>query len=393
MADEQTVIEETITEEKPTTSQLLQAAAFDKPAEQPQITNEQVQTQATPIAEAKKVEEEILDPKDWLKREFQVDDADILRQQIKEYNELKAKGTEGIKFANEQSKQLHELIREGKTKEVKNFIETQEQLEILSSVDVNKDTAADIIKLQIKLKNPQLDNSEVEFQYKQNYVAPKEPVQRATETDEEFEERKSEWDDKVQAIETNRVIAAKMAQPELVKLKSELVLPDISPKEVNSNQQQLSQEDLLVIENQKKSFLQSAETIINSFNGFTVPVKDKDVDYSVNYAPSLEEKTFVSNKIKDFAESGFDANALLAERWVAEDGKTLKVEQMVKDLSRIYGDEKITQKLALDSANKRLESYLKDKKQINVNETNQSSTFSPSDNLTEMDKVREQAFA
>ena len=35
--------------------------------------------------------EEILDPTDWLKREFGVDSPEVLKQQIKEYGELKSK--------------------------------------------------------------------------------------------------------------------------------------------------------------------------------------------------------------------------------------------------------------------------------------------------------------
>ena len=45
---------------------------------------------------------------------------------------------------------------------------------------------------------------------------------------------------------------------------------------------------------------------------------------------------------------------------------------MVKDLSLIYSNEKQSQKLVADAANKRLELYLKEKKNINLNETNNS---------------------
>jgi len=47
-------------------------------------------------------------------------------------------------------------------------------------------------------------------------------------------------------------------------------------------------------------------------------------------------------------------------------------------------------KLATDSANKRLEAYLKDKKQINVNETNPNGQLSlEKDNTSETAKLQE----
>lgn len=149
----------------------------------------------------------------------------------------------------------------------------------------------------------------------------------------------------------------------------------------------------MLLKKNQESFLLSAEKTVNEFNGFSLQVKDKDVDYTVSYSPSQEERTFVNSKIKDFAESGFNANAILADRWVSEDGKSVNIDTMVKDLSRIYGDDKISQKLVVDAANKRLETYLKDKKQISVNGQQEQGTFSPTNNQSEMDKVREEAFA
>lgn len=347
-----------------------------------------------PVAQAQSqpvVVEEIVVPTDWLKREFDIEDPAILKAEREELKAIKANPpkAEEIKFADEQSKQIYELLREGgeKRKEVLQILKNQEEIENLSGLEVNVDNAADIIKLQMKLKNKQLTAKEIEFQYNQNYVAPKEPVQRASELDEDFEERHNEWKEKVETVQMKRVIDAKMAQPDLSKLKSELVFPDI--KREGSQQQQLSQEDLKAMKENADEFSKFADTVINSFNGFTVQVKDKDVDYPVSYGSSQEEKTFIATELKNFAESNFDANALLAKRWVENDGKTIKVEQMVKDLSRIYYGEKAEQKIATDAANKRMDEFLKSKKQINVNETTKTSTFVPNEK-TKSEQMQEQ---
>jgi hypothetical protein len=388
MAEEATLQTEQKVETQ-TTSQLLQEAAFGSGV--PRETKKE----DAPIVEPKKDEEEIVEPSEWLEREFGTKDVAILKAEREELKKLKeTPPPQEIKFADDQSKQIYELLREGgeKKKAVRQFLETQEQLDNLASLEVGKDNAEDIIKLQMKLKNSSLTPKEIDFEYKQNYVAPKEPVQKTTETDEEFEERKNEWKEQVTNVEMKKIIAAKLAQPELSKLKTELVLPEIQQKEI-STEKKPTQEDLDAFKKEQDSFLQSAQKSITDFNGFSLQVKDKDVDYTVSYTPSQEEKTFLNGLVKKFTESNFNANALLADRWVEDDGKTIKVEQMIKDLSRIYGDDKIDQKLITDSANKRLDAYLKDKKQINVNEQNQNGTFNPSDAKSEMDKVRELAFA
>lgn len=345
-----------------------------------------------PVVEAtqKTEEEEILDPKEWLKREFDTDDISVLKAEREEYKKLKETNPSEIKFADEQSKQIHELIREGKRKEVRQFLETQDKLETLISQEVSKETAADIIKLSMQLKHKDLTPQEIDYKFNKQFGIPKEPTELATETEDEFKERHDQWKELVADVEMNRIIEAKTAKPDLEKAKAELVLPEIQQKENQGARKEPTQEELAAFESAKNSFLQSAEKSISSFNGFTSQVKDKDVDYTVSYAPSQEEKTTISNKIKEFAETGFDANSILAERWVEEDGKTIKIDQMVKDLSRIYGDDRVSQKLVSDAANKRLEAYLKDKKQIDVSGVDQNGKLQlEKDNKTEAAQLQE----
>lgn len=242
----------------------------------------------------------------------------------------------------------------------------------------------------MQLKHKDLTPQEIDYKFNKQFGIPKEPTELATETEDEFKERHDQWKELVADVEMNRIIEAKTAKPDLEKAKAELVLPEIQQKENQGARKEPTQEELAAFESAKNSFLQSAEKSISSFNGFTSQVKDKDVDYTVSYAPSQEEKTTISNKIKEFAETGFDANSILAERWVEEDGKTIKIDQMVKDLSRIYGDDRVSQKLVSDAANKRLEAYLKDKKQIDVSGVDQNGKLQlEKDNKTEAAQLQE----
>lgn len=323
----------------------------------------------TTSANTSKDEEEILEPTEWLKREFDVDDVAVLKAEREEYKKFKANPVtkEELKFADDESKHIYQLISEGKEKrkEVRQFLETQEQLETFSSIEVNKDNAEDIIKLQMKLRNRNLTPSEIDFEYKQNYVAPREPKQKVSEDADEFEERVAEWKEQVANIETKKVIAAKMAQPELSKLKSDIVLPPIQEKVKQELPKQQTQEELDAVKKDIDNFVHVTSTGLNDFNEIAATVKDKDVEIPISYKFSPEEKALIGEQLKVLAVSGFDANAILADRWVNED-KTFNVSRMIRDLAILNNEDKITQKIANDSASKRLREYTKDKKNIHL---------------------------
>jgi len=335
----------------------------------------QVEKQEAQQQEQKPAAEETkpFDPKDWLKQEFDVDDVSVIKGEREELKTLREKVKEQD-FVNEDSKKVYDYLKGGKEDDLYNFLNQKKQVEKLSKADLtDKSIAAELVKFGIQRENPSLTSDDVDFLFKQKYSIPKEPKEEDFVIDTDYEAALGTWKEQVQNIEKGMVIEAKMQQPKLAQLQQEIVLPDIR-KEQQSNAP--SQEDLAALQQMQQSFLQTVKTSVDGFKGFDVNVKDKDVDYVVSYAPSVEEKTLVSEKLNEFAQSGFDANVVLAERWVNKDGKSLNVEQMVKDLSLIYSNEKQSQKLVADAANKRLELYLKEKKNINLNETN-NSQFNP----------------
>lgn len=338
---------------------------------------------ATPAAE----EEEILDPKEWMKREFEVDDANIIKQQLKEYKELKEKpASSDYKFENEDSQRLAEAISKGDRKEVLRILETQQQVENLVQAEVNDDTADSIIKLGLKLKNKDLTDAEINHKFNRQYAIPKEPIKGEFEDDVEFEDKYNAWKEKVAEIKMDKIIDAKTMKPELLKANSELKLPEIK-QDKQGNQVEPTPQELEQFKQAKESFLQSAKQTVEGFNGFNVQVKDKDVDFSVGYTPSVEEKNLVTEKLSLLAESGFDANAIFAERWYDNATQTFKTDQMAKDLSRMLFGENAEKKLAFDSANKRMEAFLQEKKNVSVKEGNKNSTFQPNPVSTSSEKL------
>jgi len=92
---------------------------------------------------------------------------------------------------------------------------------------VTKENAADIIKMGMQMKYKTLSPEQIDYKYNKSFGIPKEPVQSAIETDEEYEERIAEWKDKVADIEMERIIEANAIVPDLEAAKSKLVLPEI----------------------------------------------------------------------------------------------------------------------------------------------------------------------
>ena len=391
------VIETTEEQQPEVTTSLsdnLQAAIWgDKPLQSSAAPAENQQQAAVETKNEETVVQEVAIPKEWLKKEFDIDDPAILKAEREELKTLREKPpvTEEIKFANEQSRLLVEYLKEGKEDEALEILNTKKKIDKLVSGDVTEANAAEIIKMSIKNKYKAsgvegINDTEVERKFNKQFGLPKEPIfNENVETEEDFNAKHDEWKEKAADIKADLLMEAKVLKPELQKLNTELVIPDIFKKDQSPQQ---TQEDLEAANKMKTSFLQTAETAVNTFSGFSVSVKDKDVNLSANYAPSQEEKTVINEKLKTFAESGFDANAILVDRWVNQDGKTLNVNQMTEDLSRIMFGDKAYQTLSSDVVNQRMELFLKEKKNINVTETDSKGTFAP-DAKSQSEKLQE----
>lgn len=330
-------------------------------------------TPSTPVTpkdttpETAKNDFDIKDPEDWFKEEFKDYGFENIEKAKQTMNEWKDKTTQQPqpKFENDFSKDVYNLILAGKTDDVIDTITKQRSVSSLLSSEVTKDNASDIIKLGLKIKYPTLTDKQIDFQYKQEYGSPKEPVfDDEKDIEEDFKKEHSEWKEKIENLEMKKVIAATMLKPDLEKYKSELILPKLD----TANQHELSQEDQAKAKEFTDSFIKSASQSIKDFNGFSVTVKDKDVELPISYELSNEEKTFINEKMQLFADRNFDVNALFADVWLNEDG-TINAKKVTEDLSRLYFAEKAYSKFANDGANKRLEEYLKQKKNISFNDT------------------------
>jgi len=334
-------------------------------------------------------EEEIVDADEWLKREFNWESADAAKAELEELRKLRetASSQADIEFANEQSAKFFKLLQEGKEDDLYSFLENKKRIDRLAAADLNSSTAAEIIKLNMAQKYKDLTPSEIEYKFNKDFGIPSRPVQKDIETDEEYQERVSAWDSKVKDIETEMLIEAKLAKPELEKYKSELVLPEIQFEAANQSYEP-SQEELAALEAQINSFKQNAQAALKSFDGFSVSVKDEEVEIPLSYAVSDEERSVVSAQLERFADSNFDANTILAERWLKEDGKgsyELNTNQIIRDLTLLQSEGKVSQKFVNDAAAKRLAEHIKRTSNVTVTSRTPQQTFSP-ENKSDMEK-------
>lgn len=362
-------------EEKPATTQ----------TEEPKPTN----TTPEEKTEEVKVEVQPTTATEWYK-ELGFENPDTAKA---EFSKLKEQKPAEVKFENEQSKHIYELLQQGKSKEVKEFLETQEKLDAYLTVEVNSQTAEDIIKLGMQIKYKNLTPSEINYKFNKEYGIPAWPVQGNDELDEDFMARKNEWSEKVKDIEMSRTIEAKLVKPELEKHKSQLVLPEIGTQQ--GQQKPPTQEELEASKKFDAAFIESVDNSIKEFSGFSVKVKNEAVglsETSIDYLIPEAEKQVLAIELKEFVEQGYNANSVFSQRWVNQDN-TLNTKLMSEDRYWLTNRDKILNKVANDSATKAIDTYLKGKKNIDINETNQQGTAQIlKENKTELDTVRDQFF-
>lgn len=349
------------------------------------------QTTTTSPDTQEEYEEEVVDADEWLKTQFGWENADAAKAEIEELRKLRegASSQAEIEFANEQSAKFFKLLQEGKEDDLYSFLENKKKFDRLSSItDLDTRSAAEIIKLNMQQKYKDLTPAEIEYKFNKQFAVPAKPNQGEMETDDEYQERLQSWEAKAKDIETEMFIEAKLAKPELEKFKNELVLPDVQFESESQNYQP-TQEELEATEALMNQFKESAKAALSSFDGFNVSVKDEEVEIPLSYAVSDEEKSVVSSQLERFADANFDANVVLAERWLKDDGKggyQLNTNQIIRDLTLLQSDGKMNQKFVNDAASKRLTEYIKKTSNVSVTSQTAQSTFNPSSSKSELDK-------
>ena len=167
---------------------------------------------------------------DTLKEKFGYEKPEDALTEIEQLRALKAAPPKAdLTFENEESEKLFKAWKSGKQDEVFEYLAEKKKLETLTSQEVNRDTAGDIIKLGMQLKYKDLTKEEIEYKFNKQFALPKQPVyNELVESEEDYQVKLDEWKERVADIEMSKIIEAKLAKPDLEGAKSKLVLPDLT---------------------------------------------------------------------------------------------------------------------------------------------------------------------
>ncbi len=285
--------------------------------------------------------------------------------------------TPEIKFENEQSKKLFEAIKGGKQKEAYAILAEQEKLELLTSSPVTKENAADIIKAGMQNKYKTLSPELIEHRYNKTFGIPKEPIQSSIETDDEYEERVTEWKEKVKDIENERIIEANIILPELEAQKAKLVLPEI---EQTVDEQYVQW---------KKSLDEEAATEAETLQAYKA-FKPTDLTFALDFIDDVNKVKTTFNWVPD-AESFQKAQEMVidAEKYYAKyknsDGSPNR-KQYLLDIYFAANKEKIIMEAMKQAKNATIKSKLPDNTSGGITRQIPQGT-----ELSEIDKLMQQA--
>ena len=160
----------------------------------------------------------------------------------------------------------------------------------------------------------------------------------------------------------NRNIEAKLAKPELEKLKSTIVLPELERPTAQASEP--TAEELEKVKAMRDNFLQKLDSDYSKVEGFTTKVKDELVELPITFKIPDEDKVAIKERLKE----GFDVNSYIDKRWFDDKGNP-KIEQMISDIFQLENPDKILSGIANKSASERLLQYQKTAKNINLGTT------------------------
>lgn len=274
-----------------------------------QVTQQEQVTSGEPqaVSEQQQVEPQPGFNFDVLKEKFSYQSPDEVVAALEDYKTLKSNPPKfEPTFENETSEKLFKALTSGKVEEVRQYLVEQDRLEKLSSLEVSDENADDIIKMSMQLKYRDLSPAEIEYKFKKEFELPKKPVYNdSVETEEDFNFRLKEWEDKVADIQMNKKIEAKLSKPLLTEAKSKLTLPTFeSPTDAGYQQYQQLMKEAELLEQQTKE----------AYKGLTpkdvqtkVPFTDEasKVNFEFTYEPDSENfkkaVEIVSDQEKFFA--------------------------------------------------------------------------------------------
>lgn len=230
-----------------------------------------------------------------------------------------------LKFHNDVSKSVYEMITEGKMEELGMFFEQQR---ILSNID--NMTAEQAIKLKMRIDDPELTDEDINDDFSIKFNEPDYDMlteQEAAKAKRRFERQLSS--------------ESKEAKKFLEGLKSELKLPEIKREQ----QQGLSPDDLTKeYDELSTSISTSVKDALNNMSKLTFSIEDKQQGVALNheYVIGDTDKTQLEARVKDYF-ADFESRYRQGDRYNGE--------KLAKDMFIIDNIDKIVRSAAMNAYN------------------------------------------
>ena len=288
-------------------------------------------------------EEEVLDEEDFIKQrtDGKYSSWDELQAALQEQQ------VQQIKFDNEASEALYNLIAEGKINEVADILYNKK---IADEIKTKPDD--EVLKSYIKFQNPEFDNDDIEAEYQEKYSI-----------DEfAFDESKLKREQKKLNQKVKNDVSE--AREFFESMSEEIKFPQYT------QQQQVEPQEDTEAQEERQKFLDSLNGVESRIGSIPFNWKDDKASLSIN--GKFEIPAQEASKYREAAESLQD---YYGERYY-QDGK-YNSEKLLKDLYIADNFEKIVQSVISQTANQTRIEMLKQRKNITT-DTEQQGTYRPS---------------
>ena len=288
-------------------------------------------------------EEEVLDEEDFIKQrtDGKYSSWDELQAALQEQQ------VQQVKFDNEVSEVLYNLIAEGKINEVADILYNKK---IADEIKTKPDD--EVLKSYIKFQNPEFDNDDIEAEYQEKYSI-----------DEfAFDESKLKREQKKLNQKVKNDVSE--AREFFESMSEEIKFPQYT------QQQQVEPQEDTEAQEERQKFLDSLNGVESRIGSIPFNWKDDKASLSIN--GKFEIPAQEASKYREAAESLQD---YYGERYY-QDGK-YNSEKLLKDLYIADNFEKIVQSVISQTANQTRIEMLKQRKNITT-DTEQQGTYRPS---------------
>ena len=288
-------------------------------------------------------EEEVLDEEDFIKQrtDGRFSSWDELQSALEEQQ------TQQIKFENEASEILYNLIAEGKINEVADILYNKK---IADEIKTKPDE--EVLKSYIKFQNPEFDNDDIEAEYQEKYSI-----------DEfAFDESKLKREQKKLNQKVKNDVSE--ARQFFESMSEEIKFPQYT------QQQQVEPQEDTEAQEERQKFLDSLNGVESRIGSIPFNWKDDKASLSIN--GKFEIPAQEASKYREAAESLQD---YYGERYY-QDGK-YNSEKLLKDLYIADNFDKIVQSVISQTANQTRIEMLKQRKNITT-DIEQQGTYRPS---------------